>query len=79
METAAQMFKQAPKPNAKLHNPAPFYLRELIAASGYNQAQAAELIGISLRAMHNYLSLTADKHRDAPYTVQYALEQLADK
>lgn len=69
----------APKPNAKLHNPDPFYLRELVAASGHTQLEAAELIGISLRAMHNYLALAHDKRREAPYAIQYALERLADK
>lgn len=65
------------KPDSKLHKPDAAYLRELVKASGLSQADAASAIGISERAMRNYLSTGQETFREAPYTVQYALEQLA--
>lgn len=65
------------KPDPTLHNPDAAYIRSLVDACGLTQAQAAEAIDISERAMRNYLSKTAGKYIAPPYPVQYALEQLA--
>ncbi len=62
-----------PKPDAALHNPDPDYLRTLIDKAGISQREAARRIGITDRALRFYLG---DNERDAPYTVQYALENL---
>ncbi len=66
-----------PKPNASLHNPSASYLRSLIDKAGMSQQAAADAVGISVRAMRAYLA--KDDPREAPYAVQYALEQLARK
>jgi predicted transcriptional regulator len=66
-----------PKPNASLHNPSTAYLRSLIEQAGLSQQAAADAVGISARAMRSYLS--DNDERQAPYAVQYALEQLARK
>lgn len=60
------------KPNALKHNPDPAYLRELLERAGLSQREAARRIGISERVMRYYLS----GEREAPYPVQYALENL---
>lgn len=65
------------KPDAAKHNPDPAYLRELVARSGLSQRRAAVLVGVSGRMMRHYLSLTPESWHPAPYSVQYALEQLA--
>ncbi|WP_455233477.1 hypothetical protein [Geopseudomonas aromaticivorans] len=62
------------KPNAALHNPAPAYLRDLLKRADVSQREAARLIGLSLPGLQNYLG----EHRPAPYTVQFALELLAE-
>ena len=65
-------------PNANTRDPCPKYLRALIATTGLTQRMVAELIGISDRSLRHYLSAEdASTYRPAPYTVQYALEQLA--
>lgn len=67
------------KPDASLHNPDPRYLRGLLDAAGITQRQGAQLLGISDRVMRYYLSDEAsESYRAAPYTVQFALECLAD-
>ena len=63
------------KPDATLHNPAPEYLRELLARAGLTQRGAARLLDIRERQMRRYLAGDAE----APYCVQYALEGLADE
>lgn len=63
------------KPDATKHNPDPRYLRGLLEKAGINQTEAARAIGITDRALRNYLSLKGD-HREAPYPIQYALEGL---
>lgn len=63
------------KPDASKYDPRPEYLRALLDRAGLTQDDAAERIGISPRAMRNYLSKLAN--RPAPYVVQYALERLA--
>ena len=65
------------KPDATLHTANAAYMRDLVKACGLTQAQAAEAIGVSARAMRNYLSQDPDTFRPAPYSVQYTLEQLA--
>lgn len=65
------------KPDAALHKPDAAYMRELVKASGLSQAEAAAAIGISERAMRNYLSTAKETFRPAPYATQYTLEQLA--
>lgn len=66
------------RPDAALHDPRPDYLRTLLDQSGLSQRGAARRIGISERVMRYYLSPTASRdYRSAPYTVQYALEMLA--
>lgn len=71
------------RPDASLHDPAPDYLRSLIARSGLSQRGAARAIGVSERAIRQYL---AGRRRLAdgrvlpvlaPYPVQFALEALA--
>ncbi len=66
------------KPDATLHNPAPDYLRGLLDKAGLSQRKAAHTLGVSERMMRYYL-VPADNadYREAPYVVQYALEQLA--
>lgn len=61
------------KPNAKYHNPDPAYLRGLIESSGFSQNYTATRIGIAPRSIRQYLS----GDRPIPYSVQYAVEQLA--
>jgi hypothetical protein len=66
------------KPDIALHNPSPAYLRGLLDQAGVKQIEAARLIGVSDRMMRYYLADEAsDKHRAAPYLVQFALECLA--
>lgn len=66
------------KPDATKHDPRPEYLRALLYDAGISQREAARLIGVSDRVMRYYLSSQlAINYRPAPYTVQYALEQLA--
>lgn len=65
------------KPDVSLHNPDAVYMRSLVAACGMTQAEAAKALGLSERVMRYYLSQNTDTFRPAPYTVQYALEQLA--
>lgn len=65
------------KPDAALHKPDASYMRELVKASGMSQADAAAAIGVSERAMRNYLSNAKETFRPAPYATQYTLEQLA--
>ena len=66
------------RPDARLYDPHPDYLRELVDRTGLSQRAAARAIGISERAMRQYLAdpATATTALPAPYPVQYALEQL---
>lgn len=63
------------QPDASRHNPAPDYLRALVAQSGLTQREAARRIGISDRLLRYYLA-DAGERREAPYPVQFALESL---
>lgn len=66
------------KPDSSNHNPDPHYLRGLLDAAGISQRRAAELLGITDRAMRYYLSdETSESFRPAPYPVQFSLESLA--
>lgn len=66
------------KPDATEHDPRPEYLRWLIDKAGLSQREAALIIGIDERALRRYLaSRDARYWQDAPYPVQYAIEQLA--
>lgn len=65
------------QPDASHHDPRPEYLRELIAQSGLSQVECARLIGLDGSTMRRYLATGTTSAREAPYPVQYALEQLA--
>ena len=66
------------KPNINHWDPSPTYIRQLVKRTGFTQAQCAEMIGISVRAMRRHLRNTDGfDHAPAPYPVQYALENLA--
>ena len=66
------------KPDASNHNPDPRYLRGLLEQAGLSQRKAADLIGITDRAMRYYLSdESSHTFRPAPYPVQFAMECLA--
>jgi transcriptional regulator with XRE-family HTH domain len=62
------------KPDARQHHPTPDYLRSLVERAGLSQREAARRIGIGPRSMRHYLT----GQRVAPYSVQFALERLAD-
>jgi hypothetical protein len=67
-------------PDATQHNPAPAYLRGLLASAGLSQREAARQIGVSERVMRYYLAAEwSEGYRPAPYPVQYALEALAGR
>lgn len=63
-------------PDAAKYDPRPEYLRSLLRAAGMSQERAARQIRLSPRQLRYYLS-TAPDHQDAPYVVQFALEELA--
>ena len=64
------------KPDATRHDPRPEYIRALIEQAGLSQREAARRIGVSERMMRYYVSTDPASYRSAPYSVQYALEQL---
>lgn len=67
------------KPDATTYNPDPAYLRGLLDKAGTSQRQAANLLGVSDRMMRYYLAEEGSvQHRKAPYTVQFAIEALAE-
>lgn len=62
------------KVDPALHNPAPDYLKALLAKAGISIRLSARLLAVNPRSMRNYLS-----GRDPiPYSVQFALEYLAE-
>ena len=68
------------KPDASTLNPDPANLRELLSRAGISQRKAAQLLGLSAAGLQNYIRDPADpKYRPAPYTVQFALEALANE
>ena len=52
------------------------YLRSLLIRGKLTQLEAAVLLGVDPRTMRRYVS--ASEPRVPPYTVQYALEALAE-
>ena len=64
-------------PDSSLYNPDPQYLRDLLDRAGLSQRKAAEIIGVGERTFRNYLD--GRKESQAPYTVQFALEALANR
>ena len=66
-------------PDAKEHHTSPKrsaeYLRKLLEIAKLTQVEAATLLGIDPRTMRRYLGARAQV---PPYTVQYALEALAE-
>lgn len=67
------------KPDSSRHNPDPRYLRGLVDKAGISQRQAAELLGLSWPGFRNYLRDESHQlYRAAPYTVQFALECMAE-
>lgn len=65
------------KPDCSQYNPDAFYLRELIERAGHSQRSAAKQIGVPERTMRDYLN-PAKENSKVPYTVQFALECLAE-
>lgn len=64
------------RPDASLHNPDPQYLRGLLRRTGLSQREAAEMIGIPVRTLEDFLSVKNRARAD--YRTQFALEVLAD-
>lgn len=68
------------QPDVAQHNPAPQYLRELIARIGESQREVARRIGVSERTFRQYITDPDNKsYIIAPYVVQFALEQWASQ
>lgn len=68
------------KPDFTKYNPDAVYLRDLLKQSGLSQRAAAAQIGLSAAGFQNYIRKPGDpKYREAPYTVQFALEALANE
>lgn len=66
------------RPDAKLHNPDPAYLKSLMAIANLGLSETAKLIGMSPNGLRNYLRDRSDPlARKADYRVQFALECLA--
>lgn len=66
------------KPDARLYNPSPLYLRSLVKKSGVSQREASRTLGLSWNGFHNYLRDETDAlYRPANYCVQFALECMA--
>ncbi|MGM7284730.1 helix-turn-helix transcriptional regulator [Pseudomonas guariconensis] len=67
------------KPDARLHNPDPAYLRGLLEKAAISQSEAARRLGMSRNGLFNYLRDTSEPlYRKADYRVQFALECLAN-
>ena len=62
-----------PRPDASKWNPDPDYLRSLLERAGLTQRDAATLLDVGYRQFRHFCT----GKREAPYTVQYALEMLA--
>jgi predicted transcriptional regulator len=68
------------KPDATRHNPDPAYLREVLKQTGLSQRAVAKIIGLTAAGFQNYIRKPTDPlYRKAPYTVQFALEALANE
>ena len=67
------------KPDAKLHNPDPSYLRELVEKSGLSQREVARRIGVNERLFRSFLAnRESASAQTADYLVQFALECLSN-
>lgn len=67
------------RPDAKLHNPDPVYLRSLIEKAELSLSETARRIGMTRNGLRNYLRDHSDPlARTADYRVQFALECLAN-
>jgi len=67
------------KPNIENHNPDPQYLRGLIDKTGLSQRECARRLGISPRALRQYITHEYNSsYEPVPYTTQYGLEGLAN-
>ena len=64
------------RPDATKHNPSPSYLRQLLRRTGLSQREAAEMIGLPLRTLEDFLSAKCKARAD--YRTQFALEVLAE-
>jgi hypothetical protein len=69
----AMVNQRPPNQPSSYFEVSPCYLRALIEAAGFTQAEAAARLGIDARSMRRYLLA----ERPIPYLVRYALEQLA--
>lgn len=68
------------KPDISKYNPDPTYIRALLAKAGLSQRKTAHLLGVSERVMRYYLVSTDNpNYRPMPYTVQFAIECLAQE
>lgn len=65
-----------PKFDRRLHKPAPENIRRIIASKGLTNAQAAKRLGVSVRTVNAWTSLTDANHREPHYVYQFALESL---
>ena len=66
------------KPDIENHNPDPQYLRALIDKSGLSQRECARRLGISPRALRQYITHEYNAtYTPVLYVVQYGLEGLA--
>lgn len=63
------------KPDASLHNPDPRYIAGLIEQTGLTQAEVARRLGVTARALRNYMD--EKLKREINYPTQFALECLA--
>ena len=67
------------RPDAKLHNPDPVYLRSLIDKAQLSLSETARLIGMTRNGLRNYMRDPSEPlARTADYRVQFALECLAN-
>lgn len=67
-------------PNSSQYNANPDRLRDLLATAKLSQNKAAKLLGVSPRMMRYYLaddSIEGSRYIPAPYSIQYAIEVLA--
>lgn len=63
----------------RLHKPAPENIRRIIASKGLTNAQAAKRLGVSVRTVNAWTSLTDANHREPHYVYQWALESLEER
>jgi len=67
------------QPDIANHNPAPSYLRSLIARIGLSQRAIARRLGIDETLLRRYITRPENaSYRRCPYLVQFALEVWSD-